>query len=50
MRRAPRGWVRRGGGWVYLVHRELMLTPDNRAHLIEPAATAGTIGLAWEWD
>ncbi|GAA1593004.1 hypothetical protein GCM10009804_56830 [Kribbella hippodromi] len=41
---------RRHSGGPNLVHRELLLTPDNRAHLIEPAATAGTIGLAWEWD
>ena len=33
-----------------LVHRELMLTPDGRVHVIEPSAAPGTIGIAWEWD
>jgi hypothetical protein len=33
-----------------LVHRELMLTPDGRVHVIEPSAAPGTVGVAWEWD
>jgi hypothetical protein len=33
-----------------LVHRELMLTPDGRVHVIEPATPPGTIGTAGEWD
>ncbi|WP_432876449.1 hypothetical protein ACQPYH_26440 [Kribbella sp. CA-245084] len=33
-----------------LVHRELMLTPDGRVHVIEPSAEPGTVGIAWEWD
>lgn len=33
-----------------LIHRELMLTPDSRVHVIEPSANPGTVGIAWEWD
>jgi hypothetical protein len=33
-----------------LVHRELMLTPDGRVHVIEPSADPGTVGIEWEWD
>jgi hypothetical protein len=33
-----------------LMRRDLMLTPDARVHVIEPSATPGTVGIAWEWD
>ena len=33
-----------------LVHRELMLTPDGRVHVIEASADPGTVGIEWEWD
>ncbi|TCC22990.1 hypothetical protein [Kribbella speibonae] len=33
-----------------LLHRDLMLTPDGRVHVIEPAADPGTVGIIWEWD
>ena len=33
-----------------LLHRDLMLTPDGRVHVIEPSADPGTVGITWEWD
>ncbi|MET9312100.1 hypothetical protein ABZX12_09760 [Kribbella sp. NPDC003505] len=33
-----------------LVHRELMLTPDGRVHVLEASADPGTVGIEWEWD
>ena len=33
-----------------LVRRDLMLTPDGRAHVVEPSTDPGTVGIAWEWD
>ncbi|MFI6829591.1 hypothetical protein ACIBG5_21035 [Kribbella sp. NPDC050241] len=33
-----------------LLRRDLMLTADGRAHVVEPSADPGTVGIAWEWD
>ncbi|WP_405059901.1 hypothetical protein OG474_45225 [Kribbella sp. NBC_01505] len=30
--------------------QDLMLTPDGRAHLIEPSTEPGLLGMSWEWD
>ncbi|MFC0627848.1 hypothetical protein [Kribbella deserti] len=31
-------------------HRELMMTPDGRVHVVAPSTTPGVIGITWEWD
>jgi hypothetical protein len=33
-----------------VLRQDLMLTPDGRAHLIEPSTEPGLIGFSWEWD
>jgi hypothetical protein len=33
-----------------LIHRDLMLTPDGRVHVIAPSTDPGTVGVTWEWD
>lgn len=32
------------------VHRELMMTPDGRVHVLAPSTDRGIIGITWEWD
>ncbi len=33
-----------------VLRQDLMLTPDGRAHLIEPSTEPGLLGISWEWD
>ncbi len=41
---------RHHSGGEDILHRELMLTPDNRVHVVAPSADRGLIGIAWEWS
>ncbi|MEU4192279.1 hypothetical protein AB0E69_10290 [Kribbella sp. NPDC026611] len=45
-----REYRRRHTSGPELHQRDLMLTPDGRVHVVEPSATSGTVGIAWEWD
>jgi hypothetical protein len=41
---------RHHSGGEDILRRELMLTPDNRVHVVVPSVDRGLIGIDWEWS
>jgi hypothetical protein len=41
---------RHHSGGEDILHRELMMSPDGRVHVVVPSVDRGLIGIAWEWD